>query len=162
MAPHAALRLVSLPADTEFLISVYASTRMPELSGLGWSQTQLDAFVRMQFDAQARHYATMHPDASHSIIVVGEESAGRLIVDRSDAEIRIIDIALLPQFRRAGIGTALVGELLEEADARQLPLRCSVATGNPARAFWEGLGLRPGSRDDAYIAMERPCVTSPR
>jgi ribosomal protein S18 acetylase RimI-like enzyme len=162
MAPDVALRPADLPADDEFLISVYASTRMPELSGLGWPEAQLDAFIRMQFDAQTRHYGAAFPGATHSVIAVGGAPAGRLIVDRADAELRIVDISLLPQFRRAGVGTALVRELLEEADARGLPLRCHVAVGNDALAFWERFGLRARDHDDAYVAMERPCATSPR
>jgi GNAT superfamily N-acetyltransferase len=162
MAPDVALRPASLPTDDEFLMSVYASTRMPELSGLGWPQANLDAFIRMQFDAQARHYAAVFPDASHSVITVSGQPAGRMIVDRSNSEIRIVDIVLLPQFRRAGVGNVLVRELLDEADERGLPVRCHVAVGNDARRFWERLGLEVGDHDDAYIAMERPCRTSPR
>jgi ribosomal protein S18 acetylase RimI-like enzyme len=162
MAPDVVLRPANLPADQQFLISVYASTRMPELSGLGWPLEQLDAFIRMQFDAQSRHYSAVFPDARNSVIVVGGEPVGRLIVDRSHSELRVVDLALLPQFRRTGIGTALVRELLDEADASGLPVRCHVAVGNDALRFWERLGLHPCDHDDAYIAMERPCATSPR
>lgn len=162
MARDVALRAPDLTADEEFLISVYASTRLPELSGLGWPQANVDAFIRMQFDAQARHYGAVFPEAGYSVITVSGEPAGRLIVDRSDSEIRIVDIALLPQFRGAGVGTAIVRELLEEADECGLPVRCHVAVGNDARRFWERLGLRAGGHHDAYIAMERPCATSPR
>ncbi|HUJ35977.1 MAG TPA: GNAT family N-acetyltransferase [Solirubrobacteraceae bacterium] len=162
MASDIALRPADLRADDEFLLSVYASTRMPELTGLDWPQSQLDAFIGMQFEAQARHYRAVFPDASHSVITVSGEPAGRLIVDRSADEIRIVDLALLPRFRGAGIGTALVRKLLDEADARGLPVRCHVAVGNAARRFWEQLGLRAGDHDDAYIAMERPCATSAR
>jgi len=134
---------------------------MPELAGIDWPQESVATFIRMQFDAQTRHYATIHPDANHSIITVEGEPAGRLIVDRSDSEIRIVDIALLPRFRRVGIGTTLVRRLLDEADARGLAIRCHVAVGNDARRFWEQLGLRAANHDDAYIEMERPCATSP-
>jgi ribosomal protein S18 acetylase RimI-like enzyme len=162
MARDIALRPADPAADGEFLVSVYASTRMPELSGLGWPEAQLDAFIRMQFDAQARHYGAAFPDAAHSVIAVCGEPAGRLIVDRSDGEIRIVDIALLPEYRRAGIGTGLVRDLLDEADQRGLPVRCHVAVGNDAVGFWERLGLVAGHHDDVYIAMERPCGTSRR
>jgi GNAT superfamily N-acetyltransferase len=155
-------RPVRLPADLELLISVYGSTRKPELDMLGWTEGQIDAFIRMQFEAQDRHYRSFYPGAGHSIVEVGGRAAGRLVVDRSEAEIRIVDLALLPEFRRAGTGSAVVERLCEEADAHGLPIRCHVEQSNEARRFWEQLGLVATGVDGAHIAMERVCVTSPR
>jgi GNAT superfamily N-acetyltransferase len=93
---------------------------------------------------------------------VGGEPAGRLIVDRSEHEIRIVDIALLPGFRRAGAGGTLVRRLFDEADAGALPVRCHVVRGGDARLFWEHLGLVERGVDGAHVAMERVCETSQR
>jgi GNAT superfamily N-acetyltransferase len=155
-------RPACLPADGDFLLSVYAAVRMPELGVLGWSDEQADAFIRMQFDAQDRHYRSVHPQASHSVVTVDGEPAGRLIVERSDEEIRIVDVALLPRFRRAGVGSELLRSLFAEADARGLPVRCHVVEGNEALAFWQHLGLVARGLDGMHVAMERGCVTSPR
>ncbi|MDQ6804010.1 MAG: GNAT family N-acetyltransferase [Actinomycetota bacterium] len=155
-------RPVRLPADAELLFSVYAATREPELRMLGWPEAQTDAFIRMQFDAQTRHYRSFYPSASYSVIEVGGQSAGRLIVDRSDGEIRIVDLALLPEFRHAGVGRAVVERICEEADAHRLTIKCHVEQSNAARLFWEQLGLVASRVDGAHIAMERACVTSPR
>ncbi len=149
-------------SDSDFLRSVYAAARMPELGGLGWPRAQLDAFIRMQFDAQTRHYRSVFPHAGHSVIAVGGQRAGRLIVDRSQEEIRIVDIALLQQFRRAGVGSELVRRLCEEADANGLPVRCHVEQHNDARCFWEQLGLVASGLDGTHVAMERRCASSPR
>ncbi len=115
----------------------------------------------MQFDAQARHYRGSFPDARHSVICVGGERAGRLIVNRSDDEIRIVDIALLPEFRGAGVGGWLVRRLLDQAEAGRLPVRCRVLAGNDARRFWERAGFVAQDEDGVYVAMERACETSP-
>src|SRR5580693_7112036 len=93
-----------LPDDGDFLLSLYASTRRPELAGLGWSEKEQDAFIRMQFDAQTRHYRGSFPNATYSVICVAGEQAGRLIVHRADNAIVIVDITLAPKFRRVGIG----------------------------------------------------------
>ncbi len=154
-------RPARLPSDGDFLLAVYAAVRMPELAVLGWSDEQADAFIRMQFDVQDRHYRSVHPQARHSVVTVDGEPAGRLIIDRSDEEIRIVDVALLPRFRRAGVGSALVRGLFAEADARGLPVRCHVVQGNEALAFWEHLGLVAQGMDGMHVAMERVCVTSP-
>lgn len=162
MLGEVSARPVRIPDDCEFLVSVYAAVRRPELSMLGWSETQADGFIRMQFDAQSRHYRMAYPEAEHSVITVGGEPAGRLIVDRSDREIRIVDLALLPQVRRAGVGSGLVRGVFEEADAGGLPVRCHVEQSNDARRFWERLGLVAVGVDGVHIAMERGCATSPR
>lgn len=143
-----------LPEDGEFLLSLYASTRRPELTGLGWSAAQEDAFIGMQFDAQGRHYRGSFPDARYSVICVGGERAGRLIVNRSRDEIRIVEVALLPQFRGVGVGGGLVRSLIDEADAGRLPLRCRVLRGNDARRFWERAGFVAQDDGATHVAME--------
>ena len=60
----------------------------------------------MQFSAQTRHYRGSFPDATYSVICVDGEPAGRLIVSRSDDEMVVVDLALVPGFRRIGIGVA--------------------------------------------------------
>ena len=148
-------RAVRLPEDADLLLSVYASTR-PELCGPGWP----DELVRMQFEAQSRHYGAFHPHAESTVVLVDGEPAGRLIVERAAAEIRIVDIALLPAFRGVGVGGRLVRALVAEADSTGRPLRCHVEMTNDARGFWEHLGLVARGLDGAHVEMERACATS--
>ena len=135
-----------LPDDGDFLLSVYASARRPELTGLGWSEKQQDAFIRMQFDAQTRHYRESFPDATYSVICVDGERAGRLIVNHSHDQILIVDIALLPEFRRIGVGGRLVRRLLEQADAGHLPVRCHVLRQHRPPVLGACRVRRPGPR----------------
>ena len=44
---------------------------------------QKQQFVRMQYEAQKNHYAAQHPHASHEIICLEGDAAGRLYLDRS-------------------------------------------------------------------------------
>jgi GNAT superfamily N-acetyltransferase len=155
MHGDASARPERIPDDGDFLLSLYASTRRPELTGLGWTEKEQDAFTRMQFDAQTRHYREAFPHAACSVICVDGTPAGRLITSRSDDEIVIIDIALIPQYRRTGIGTGLVRRLLDEADAGRLRVRCHVLQDSNARRFWEHAGFIPQGSDGVYLAMER-------
>ncbi len=148
-------RAVELPGDAAFLLSVYDTTRRVEQSLMGLSDTEMDAFIAMQFDFQTRHYDTVFPNASSRIVLVGDVPAGRLIVDRSEERILIVDITLLPGFRGIGVGGELVRPLAEEADAAGLPIRLHVAHDNDARAFWEHLGFVAQGFDGFYVAMER-------
>jgi GNAT superfamily N-acetyltransferase len=147
------------PEDDDFDLSVYASTRSDELSGLGWTPGQVDEFVRMQYRAQTLHYRHHYADAEFSVIAVDGHAAGRLIVARSDDDLLIVDIALLPRYRSAGVGGAVVRQLLDEADDAGIPVHCHVEQSNPAIGFWEHLGLVATRVDGAHILMERGCAT---
>ncbi len=87
------------------------------------------------------------------------ERAGRLIVNRAGDQIIIVDIALLPEFRRIGVGSGLVRRLLEQADAGHLRVRCHVLHDSTARRFWEHAGFAAQGRDGVYVAMERASQT---
>jgi ribosomal protein S18 acetylase RimI-like enzyme len=87
---------------------------------------------------------------------VDGEPTGRLIVNHARDQILIVDIALLPEFRRSGIGSSLVRRLLEQADADLLPVRCHVLHDSTARRFWEQAGFAAQGSDGVYVAMERP------
>jgi GNAT superfamily N-acetyltransferase len=162
MNDEISIRPMCSPEDDDFDLSVYASTRLAELAVLGWTPEQVDHFVSMQYQAQTRHYRQQYPGAAFSIITAAGESAGRLIVARSEQDILIVDIALLPLYRAAGIGGILVRRLLAEADEAGIPLRCHVEQSNPARGFWQHLGLLTTRVDGAHVLMERKCATSRR
>ena len=79
------------------------STR-PEFSLLGLAEEQLEKLVRMQFNAQQREYQNAYPGSEQSIVLCKGSAVGRLWVARNDCEIHVVDISLLPEFRRHGIG----------------------------------------------------------
>ena len=93
------------------------------------------------------------------MIVSGGEDAGRLYVARWEDEIRIVDIALLPEFRGRGLGGELLRELKAEADAAGKPLSIHVEANNPARPWYERLGFRAEGEFGVYVLMRRPPVS---
>src|SRR4051794_36072302 len=80
------------PEDEPFLYAVYASTRAEEMALVDWDEGQKAAFVQMQFTAQDRYYHEHYADAAFQVILCDGVPAGRLYVDRSPAEITIVDI----------------------------------------------------------------------
>ncbi len=122
----------------------------------------VDAFVRWQFAAQARHCETVYPGADHLVVLVDGKPAGRLIVARSGQEIVIVDIALLAGSRRAGVGSAVVRGLLDEADAGRLTVRCHILAGNDdAQRFWARQGFVAQEAVGAHLAMVRAYEPAP-
>jgi len=130
------------PGDKDLLVRIYSGTREAERDAVHWEEDEWSAFVRMQYDAQRSHYEQQFPNAEHLIVLRHGSPAGRIWVDRTDREIRLLDIAILPEHRRCGIGTFLIRRLQSEAEEKGIPLRHSVELGNPgARRLYERLGF---------------------
>ncbi|MDB5298843.1 MAG: family N-acetyltransferase [Phycisphaerales bacterium] len=140
-------------ADADFLLAVYSSTREEELAQTNWPQDQKSAFLRMQFDAQRRHYLAHYPAAAWHLIVRDGRPIGRMIVDRGADEILLMDIALLPAHRGAGTGGALVRALIEEAREAGKRVRLHVETFNRARGLYRRLGFVDEQEQGIYLCM---------
>jgi GNAT superfamily N-acetyltransferase len=143
-------------SDRPLLLLVFASTRADELAALPWDEAAKEAFLRMQFDAQERSYRAQMPDATFDVVLVDGEPVGRLVVARTDREIRVVDIALLPEHRGAGIGTLLLERVAAEADAAGVVTTIHVGLRNRARTLYERLGFAEVSRDGVYALLRRP------
>ena len=142
------------PEDQSFLYEVYASTRLEELAPLGWSADQQAAFLAQQFNAQHQYYQANFAGADFQVILVNGQPAGRLYVDRRVNEIGLIDIALLPEYRNAGIGSGLIKELLAEAQQAGKPVRIHVEKFNRALRLYERLGFSIIDDRGVYWFME--------
>jgi GNAT superfamily N-acetyltransferase len=141
--------------DEEFLLGVYASTREEELAQVEWPPGLKEAFLRSQFEAQHRQYFERFPDAQYDIILLDGSPAGRIWVGRDAEQIRLLDIALLPEAQNRGAGTLLVRRLIEEARSSGKKLRHMVFVMNEdARRFYERLGFVLTEDVGAYAHME--------
>lgn len=143
------------PDDDEFLFRLYASTRLHEIAAFGWPEAQQEAFLRMQFNAQKRWYEMSYGRADHQIIEQDGAAIGRLMVLRETASVLLVDIALLPEFRKQGIGGELLRELIMECDQQQLPIRLQVQKINPAQRLYGRLGFKKTGEDQMYFQMEK-------
>ena len=151
--PSVALRPVD-EGDEQFLFQVYASTRAEELAQVGWSDSQKQSFLEMQFRAQSRYYESEYPGAEFRIILVGGQPAGRLYVHRRENEIRVMDIALLPPHRRQGTGTRLLNEILDEGARTSRRVTIHVEIFNPALRLYERLGFHQVGSNGVYHLLE--------
>jgi GNAT superfamily N-acetyltransferase len=141
------------PEDDSFLAGVYASTRAEELAITGWSEEEKAVFCRKQFDAQSTHYRENYPGASLQIIERAGVPIGRLYVARWEREIRIMDIALMPEHRGGGIGAQLLRELQDEACVAGKSLTIHVERFNPALRLYERLGFKMVEDKGVYLLM---------
>jgi ribosomal protein S18 acetylase RimI-like enzyme len=138
------------PDDEPFLFEVYASTRLDELQETGWSDEQKLAFIRMQFLVRER----THQRADDRIVLLNGKPIGRMLVDRGEAAILLRDIAVLTEYRNAGVGSRLIQDLMKEAAAAGKPIQLHVVASSPAVRLYERLGFRQTGDDAAYLEME--------
>lgn len=127
--------------DQDFLFRVYADTRAEELAQTGWPAEQQLDFLKMQFDAQHKHYTEYYPEASLNVIMLGGVSIGRLYVSRWENQIRIVDIALLSQYCGQKIGSQLLVGLMDEAKSKLQEVSIHVEKNNPAMQWYLRLGF---------------------
>ncbi|HEV2802038.1 MAG TPA: GNAT family N-acetyltransferase [Pyrinomonadaceae bacterium] len=143
-------------SDEDFLLRVYADSRAEEMRLVPWNDEQKLAFLRSQFEAQREQYQARFPDAEYSVILYREQPAGRLWIGRTDEQIRLLDIAILPEFQNRGIGATLLRKLLAESERTGLPLRHMVFKPNTAALrFYQRFGFKQIDDVGAYIHMER-------
>ena len=151
------------PEDAGFLLRVYSASREDEMAQVvHWSDEQKADFLRGQFELQHRHYQEYYPDAEFSVVMAGDREIGRLYVDRWADEIRLMDIALLPEFRNRGIGGALMRDLLAEAEREGKLLSCHVEEANPAKRLYERLGFVVAGEHTFYKLMHWRPGQAPR
>jgi ribosomal protein S18 acetylase RimI-like enzyme len=141
------------PNDRDLLLRVYASTREEELRPVPWSDAEKETFLRSQFEAQDRWWHDNYEATSWDVIEVDGRPAGRLYVSRWPAEIRIVDIALLPEFRGRGVGETLLRRIIDEAAGSGRAVSIHVETSNPARRLYERLGFEEASHAGVYALM---------
>jgi ribosomal protein S18 acetylase RimI-like enzyme len=151
--PAVAFRPIQ-PEDQEFLCRLYASTRREELAPVPWSEEEKAAFLRMQFEAQHRHYQEHYPGARFDLVLADGEPIGRLYVEEWPSQIRLIDIALLPEQRNRGLGSRLLRDLMAEAERAGKPLTIHVEKFNPALRLYRRLGFRSIEDKGVYELME--------
>ena len=140
--------------DDAFLARLFYDVHAPEFAPLGLPPASLDQLLAMQFRAQRGGYATEFPNGCDHILRVGSERVGRILVNETLEEIRLVEIALLTSYRGQGLGEWLLRRLCQRADEAGLPLRLSVRPCNPALRLYERLGFRRISSDGINVAME--------
>lgn len=139
--------------DSEFLEALYGTTRADELARVHWSEEDIRRFISQQFHAQRVHYREHYPGAEFLLVEHDGESVGRLYVHQTRSELRLMDILLLPEWRGRGLGTRLLGEILQRASRDGLPVTLHVEPFNPARFWYERLGFETVEQRGVYLFM---------
>lgn len=144
--------------DHEFLFAVFRSALLPGDPLAMLPESESEPLLRAEFDAREETLRNDYVLADFDVLIVDGEPAGNLYVDRGDDEFVVIDISLLPRFRNRGIGTAVIGRLVEEAGRLVLPVRARVQHESPTSAFWRRLGFEQVGDDGSFYGIAVPAI----
>lgn len=129
----------SVAGDSAFMLELYASTSKDVLDDLGWSIGGQRTFVIMQAQAEEWNRARLYPGMDKLTICVDEMPVGRLLVCLRNNILHLVDLSLLPRYRGLGIGTQLMGEILNEARNARVPVKVRVPKVSSSVRFFEWL-----------------------
>lgn len=141
------------PADYHFMRLLYGSTREEEMKQFPFDELRKKDFLDQQFGAQYQHYQLHYPTCEKNIIEKDGQPIGRLWVDEWRDQIRLVDIALMPEHRSSGIGSALVRDVLDRGAKAGKPVTIHVESYNPALRMYERLGFKKVDTNGVYFLM---------
>lgn len=141
-------------ADQDFLRALFGAVRAPELGLGGLDAATLEGLLGLQFAAQQQSFRARYPQARCEVIEVAGAAVGQMQVAQQADALLLVDLALLPEWRRRGIGSSLLRGLQQQAAAARQPLRLHVVLNNPAEALYRRLGFKETGVSGMHRAME--------
>ncbi|GAB3427321.1 GNAT family N-acetyltransferase [Massilia solisilvae] len=135
-------------ADAAFCRALFASTR-DDLRQLPLPPPVLEQLIDMQRHAQETSWRMAFPHAAALILECDARPIGRLLLDASGRDWRVVDIALMPGERGRGHGGALLGAVRDQAQAAHASLALSVLRSNEAALrLYQRLGFTLARSDE--------------
>lgn len=140
--------------DENFLFRLFAESRTAELARCGIPSAQAEKLVELQHRGQQMTYFERYPRAEN-LILLSENGmpAGRLLLDRQPGFSRIVDVAVLTEFRRGGIATRAIRDCQSWCRTWRARLELQVDPANPARTLYERLGFRVETESATAVEM---------
>ncbi|SHO57840.1 GNAT family N-acetyltransferase [Vibrio quintilis] len=143
----------STAADKPFLEKLHHATRQ-DLQWIDGEKDLIESIVELQFQAQTGGYGEQFPNAMYFIIEKQRERIGKATIDFGHNEVRLVDIAFLPEARGHGFGKAIIQSFQTAAAQSGLPVSLTVMQQNlNAKQFYISLGFQVESVTAPYELM---------
>lgn len=141
--------------DAAFLRALLLETFTEHLVAWSWPEPLRTSVLDMQIQAQLQEYRRR---SDTSILVLdGHTPVGWYMTATSADAMHLIHLVVQAPHRGQGIGSAVLGQLLDAAATAQKPLRLSVAANNPrALQLYLRLGFQPCGGDAVYHRLAYP------
>ncbi|MFF3212519.1 GNAT family N-acetyltransferase [Streptomyces sp. NPDC002886] len=144
----------AVAADVEVIAELRAVVMRPDLERLGrYDEHRVRQRLRDAFSPQHT-----------SVVVIGREIAGCVAVRPDEGSLWLEHFYLAPHHQGRGLGSAVLGAVLERTDAQGMTVRLNVLQGSAARRLYERHGFVVETQDPVDVFMTRPpgSVPSPR
>ena len=141
--------------DQAFLGALYFRSR-EDLQFPGADPDFVLQLIKMQQQAQLNGFQQLFPEARHWVIekASSAEPVGRAVINYGKNELRLVDIAVMPEHRRTGVGRFVLVALQQQASAGPCVVRLAVSkTNHAARQLYLGLGFGIDSADELFEQM---------
>ena len=142
--------------DEKFLLHLYSVNRLEEMRMTGWDEARIETFLQAQYSTRKAQYEARYPHAQNWIILSDNEPVGRHLIQPDPRLWAFIELAVLPAFRRRGIGTFVFKQHLQQAVETGAAVLLYVGIDNPARRIYERLGFVVTGQDGVYCEMLYP------
>lgn len=153
LAPVISLRLAT-EADQPFLGRLFHVCRREEFAALGEETAR--RLSASQFEMQAGSYASRFDLSGSNVITIDEVPVGRIWVHCEETEWLLVDFALLPEHRSAGLGTIFLRDLIVQADRNDATVRLEVRADNMGAQrlyFRHGFTVETSTETDLQLVL---------
>jgi ribosomal protein S18 acetylase RimI-like enzyme len=140
--------------DSEFFMELFGEIKSSELHLETWPEPVKKQMIMMQYNAFMQTVITEFPYNYDYLILFKSNKAGRLQLDKNDNGFRIINISLLSEFRNNGIGTAIIQDIIYEANSKKIPVFLDVDRINPAFNLYQRFGFKIINQDEIRFSMK--------
>lgn len=139
-------------ADYAFLYNLHKAAMQSAISQTwGWDEAWQQNYFRGKFDP-----------AKRVILQWQSQSIGAMSLEESDEELYLAYIAILPRFQGRGWGTAVIQELIQQAQQQNKPLTLHVLQKNPrAKKLYERLGFQMVAVEQVKYKMQLASQQTP-
>lgn len=140
--------------DEPFLKSLFATTEYERLPLAKLEPSLVKKILRTEFNGHHQYFDQVDCEKSDALLLVNGQPVGRLIVLQNQDEIRLADLALMPEVRNRGLGTALIESLQVQARLSNRPLRLTVMKDSRARNFYRRMGFYKCDETETHLLLE--------
>jgi ribosomal protein S18 acetylase RimI-like enzyme len=145
------------PDDLLFRYELFCNSRTPEWYQAGLPAELMNRLMQHQFQAQTDSYLAQFSEARFDIIELAGRRVGRIVLDRANGDIHLVDQAIIPELRNQGMGTTILRWLIAESNAADLPISLYVANSNdPSLHLYLRMGFEVLDDSNVYLKMIRP------
>jgi ribosomal protein S18 acetylase RimI-like enzyme len=135
---------VARQEDAGFLYDLLKATMQEYVAQTwGWDERWQQERFRRSFDP-----------SSQRIVVLEGKDIGVLAIEEKEEEVFLSKLYIHPEYQGQGIGTRLIGSILDQAFRCGQPVTLRVLKVNPAKRLYERLGFVQVGETETHLLMQ--------